>query len=109
MDIYQSDNSDYSNPVRFNEVARCETNCPDQTIESNIITVPAIKDFTFDLTKYYKLYFLTYQSTSNFYGSADEIAYPNGQSTKDNGQEIEVQTSTIKDIYFILTSRTPLR
>lgn len=118
VDIYQSDNSDYSNSQIIYNVARCnfhssygEINCPDQIqiTESNTIIVPAIKDFTFDPTKYYKLSFLTYQSASNFYGSDNESSYPNGQATKIVCCSYETQTSTVKDLYFILTSRTPLR
>lgn len=115
IDIYQSDNSDYINPQGFYEVARCnfyqpygEPYCSNQLIEPNTYIVPAIKDFIFDPAKYYKLRFITYQNSSYFYGSIDENSYINGQATKDNGGGTEIQTSIIKDLYFILTSKTPL-
>ncbi|MBI2515133.1 lamin tail domain-containing protein [Candidatus Wolfebacteria bacterium] len=117
INIYESVTSTYSGATITIDVARCTyaieygvLNCPDQPIQSGQrdYTIPAIKNFVFDPTKYYKMELYTYQSQPSFYGSDDASSYLNGQTTKDNGGGAEVAPAGVRDLYFYLLSSVPL-
>ncbi|MCL4437644.1 fibronectin type III domain-containing protein, partial [Patescibacteria group bacterium] len=81
--------------------------CSDYYLDSNTVTIPVRNNFTFNPEKYYKLFFITHQSQSTFYGSGDENSYSNGQATKNSGGN-EIPTNSIKDVYFKILSAISL-
>ncbi|MBI5079461.1 lamin tail domain-containing protein, partial [Candidatus Wolfebacteria bacterium] len=92
VDMYESDDSGYGNPRKIERATECgvdiSSNCFGQKIENGVekdYTIPATKDYVFDPAKYYKFEIITYQAGDKplFFGSGG-------------------------DLYFIITSRTPL-
>ncbi|MEK7075524.1 MAG: hypothetical protein AAB948_01860, partial [Patescibacteria group bacterium] len=118
--FWQSDKSDYSNLVQIssNTCYRyggyglpniADGNCPNFDFQFDLdknYTIPIQQTFTFNPAKYYKIAFFTYQATADFYGSADENSYVYGKSTRDNGGGAEVDSSPVKDLYFIIRAKS---
>ena len=124
VDFWQSDSCDYNNLTKISS-STCyryggygivyddnipDGNCPEFGFEvdkDKDYTIPIQRSFNFDPNKYYKINFLTYQTTPYFYGSNDESSYIYGKAAKDNGVGSEINAS-MKDIYFIIKSQSPI-
>ena len=122
--FWQSDKSDYSNLVKVSSNTCTRDNpgadtydknniygsdCPNLNFEFGVekdYTVPIQEPFIFNPAKYYKMILFIYQSEGYFYGSTDENSYVYGRSTRDNGGGTEVDSSPVKDLYFIIPAKS---
>ena len=120
-EFWESDNGSYDNSKRVS-FSHCQmtdghgwiidSNCPNFNFEFDVdkdYTIPVSESFVFDPNKYYKIRFVTYQSQSDFYGSASDDSYDYGYAAIEGGGErAPSQFPVVKDLYFIIKSKPPI-